>query len=228
MDEPVVELLQSRSWYSAYGKRGLDLLLGAPLALLSLPLTAILGAVSAVSLRAWPFFTQARVGRHGKTFAFPKIRTLSKQAPVGADKYEIAKVTIPPVCAFLRNTHLDELPQLWLVPLGRMSLVGPRPEMPQILERYPVAFATARSSVRPGCTGLWQVSTENARMIYEAPEFDEYYLGNSSLSLDLRILVLTVTTVIASRTRVSLDDLRTWRRRKADRSAGPTAEMTRE
>jgi lipopolysaccharide/colanic/teichoic acid biosynthesis glycosyltransferase len=113
----------------------------------------------------------------------------------------------------LRRSHLDELPQLFLVVVGKMTLVGPRPEMPSVHDQHfdPV-FAHIRTSVRPGCTGLWQISDHCGEMIYEHPEFDECYVRNRSLRFDLWILRRTVRFMwpVAARTLVSLDDVPSW------------------
>lgn len=172
----------------ALRKRLFDIVLGTVLSLLALPLVLVAAASSAVVLGAWPFFVQERVGRHGRTFRIVKIRTLPVTAPAYADKYEIASVRIPGLCQWLRRSHLDELPQLFLVPTGHMSLVGPRPEMAVLLERSDPEFVRVRSLVRPGCTGLWQIGGRVEALIDEAPDYDLHYLGGSSLRLDLWIL----------------------------------------
>ena len=195
------------TFYVTVGKRAVDLVLGVVAGVVAVPVIAILATVSALSLRTWPFFVQDRVGRDGRRFRFPKIRTLPKTAAAAVDKHEIARIPIRRWSAFLRNTHLDELPQLYCVVSGRMSLVGPRPEMPEILLRYPAAFAAKRSSVRPGCTGLWQVSVDNSRMIYDAPEYDEFYVDHASFALDARILWRTVLSSLSSRFQITLADL---------------------
>jgi lipopolysaccharide/colanic/teichoic acid biosynthesis glycosyltransferase len=184
------------------------------LALLAVPVIAGLALVMACSLRCSPFFVQQRVGRDGRSFRFWKLRTLPKAAPAYADKYAIEQIPIPRVARFLRATHLDELPQLFLVPLGRMSLVGPRPEMPQLHRDGDEAFARARTSVRPGCTGLWQVSAAYHRLIWEAPEYDLAYLRLASLRLDLWILWRTLAMTLGWAGPVTLDDLPRWAGRR--------------
>jgi lipopolysaccharide/colanic/teichoic acid biosynthesis glycosyltransferase len=173
--------------YLRWVKRPLDTILALPLIVISLPLIVVLACGSAAAFRSWPIFLQRRVGRHGRLFWVPKIRTLPGSAPRGVDKYSLELQTNR-FGRFLRRTHLDEFPQLWLVPLGRMSLVGPRPEMPELLDRYPVAFAELRARVRPGCTGLWQLSPAACGLIYEAPLYDEYYVEQVSFRLDARLL----------------------------------------
>jgi lipopolysaccharide/colanic/teichoic acid biosynthesis glycosyltransferase len=169
-------------------KRALDLILAVPLAIVWTPIIGLLALGSAVSLRSWPFFTQPRVGHRGAHFRFIKVRTFPRSTPVQADKYALASITTTRFGRFLRRTHLDELPQIYLVCLGSMSLVGPRPEMPDLSERFDPEFARERTRVRPGCTGMWQVSPDAGRLIAEAPEHDLAYLETATCALDLRVL----------------------------------------
>lgn len=174
------------------GKRIFDITVGTLLALLALPVIVFCAIGVALALRTSPFFAQRRVGRKGETFTFIKLRTLPKHAPKYADKYAISAMQVPWFPSLLRRLHLDELPQLFLVVLGKMSLVGPRPEMPMLHERMPEHFADLRTGVRPGCTGLWQIGAHADGLISEAPAYDQYYLDHQSLRLDLWILARTV------------------------------------
>lgn len=190
-------------------KRLLDISLGLVLCVLVTPLIIALALASAVALGAWPIFAQWRVGRGSRPFRMYKIRTLPRTAPRYADKYGISEIPVSRFCSFLRNSHLDELPQLWLVPLGRMSLVGPRPEMPALHARFDATFAELRTSVRPGCTGLWQVSARAHRLIREAPEFDRVYVEQATAMLDLWILWRTLCNVVRP-SDATLDDVPPW------------------
>ena len=194
---------------SAGVKRAIDMLAGTALALVALPLVLVLAAISAVSFRAWPFFVQRRVGRFGHPFRLVKVRTLPRHVPRYADKYAIQGVPLPRWAQFARRHKLDELPQLFLVPLGKMSLVGPRPEMGGLHESFESAFATARTSMRPGCTGLWQISDQCHRLISEGVEYDKFYMRNHSVRLDLWILARTVRTVLGGKP-VGLGDVPSW------------------
>ena len=191
-------------------KRAVDVVLGSLLAVAALPLMVLLAVGCAISLRAWPLFVQQRVGKGGREFRFPKLRTLPTSAPPATDKYALNGTPIPSFCRFLRRTHLDELPQLLLVPAGIMSLVGPRPEMPTVLRRYPVEFADARTRVRPGCTGLWQLSDNAAKLIYEAPEYDLAYLRGAGGRLDLWILFRTFRSWLPRPAAIGLHDVPRW------------------
>lgn len=197
-------------------KRIIDVAIAATLLLLTLPVLLVVIAGSAVSLRCSPFFTQRRVGLDGATFRFLKVRTLPPETPVYTDKYSLDGATIPPFCQFVRRFHLDELPQLLLVLTGRMTLVGPRPELPPMHAAMDPGFAARRTSIRPGCTGLWQVSVARQRLIHESPEFDEYYVANRSLRLDLWILLMTALQMIplGRQRHIGFDDFPSWAPRR--------------
>jgi len=182
-------------------RRMVDVTLGTFLAVVTLPLVLVTAVAAAVALRSWPFFVQERVGLNGRTFRFVKLRTLPRGAPKYVDKYSVQAMEIPSICRWLRAMHLDELPQLWLVITGRMSLVGPRPEMAFLHARLDRDFARRRTAVKPGCTGMWQISAHSESMIFEHPEFDEYYLRNRTAFLDAWILVSTLGLMLPGRNR---------------------------
>ncbi len=194
------------------GRRAADLTAGTVLTLGTLPVVLLAALVSALALRAWPFFVQDRVGRDGTTFRLVKVRTLPTDTPGDADKHALDLVRIPRVCRFLRRLHIDELPQLFLVVSGRMSLIGPRPEMASLHNRLAPDFAALRTSVRPGCTGLWQVSEACTGLISAAPEYDRYYLANRSLRLDIWVLMRTCVKMVGARRCVSLEHVPAWTR----------------
>ena len=111
---------------------------------------------------------------------------------------------------FLRKFHLDELPQLWLVVWGTMSLVGPRPEMPSLAATFDPDFVAERMTVKPGCTGLWQISTASAGLIGEAPEYDLLYIRSESIRLDLWVLARTASEMLGRAPLTSIDDVPVW------------------
>ena len=192
-------------------KRVVDVVVASALLLAVLPVIAILALVSAASLRAWPFFVQDRIGRNGRTFRFVKIRTLPPATAAYADKYALADVRVPTATRLMRALHLDELPQLVLVVAGTMSLVGPRPEMPGLHDALPGHVARARTLVRPGVTGLWQVGAHCDGLIGESPEYDACYVRHRSLRFDLWILLQTARKVLqGGRGHVRLDALPAW------------------
>jgi lipopolysaccharide/colanic/teichoic acid biosynthesis glycosyltransferase len=179
-------------WASSRKKRLFDLVISVPLTVLTLPIVLLLAVGSAISFRAWPFFTQKRLGLNGTEFTFVKLRSLPRDASTTADKYELRSVENTRWGRFLRNSKLDELPQVWLVVSGRMSLVGPRPEMPSLAATFDPVFVEDRLMVKPGCTGIWQVSTASAGLIGDASEYDLRYLMAASARLDLWLLLRTI------------------------------------
>lgn len=145
------------------------------------------------------FFRQERVGLRGRRFMIWKYRTMR----IDADQYAKAPTAQddPRITRFgrwLRHTSLDELPQLWNVLTGEMSIVGPRPEMPFLVERY-AAWQRRRLDVKPGITGLWQVIGRKNLPLHLNIEYDFYYIKNQSLLLDIEILIRTVPAVLKGR-----------------------------
>ena len=141
------------------------------------------------------FFTQFRMGVRNSTFRMVKFRTMyadkcgDEITPQVTDDQRVTRVG-----KFLRKTSLDELPQMINVLRGEMSMVGPRPEMPFIVESYD-DLQIQRLSVRPGITGLWQVSDKRKAPIHENIDYDLYYIQNQSLFLDLTIVAMTFLTI---------------------------------
>lgn len=188
-------------------KRFLDVVVGSMLFVLALPITVAALIVSIIFLRSNPFFVQARVGYMGRRFKLVKIRTLPVRTPVYADKYQLKMHRLPRPLRMIRKAHLDELPQLVHVVIGRMSLVGPRPEMPNLHASFDPAFAELRTSVRPGCFGLWQVSPERHRLIGEAPAYDAFYVNHRTIRLDLWTVWQGVIVSLQLRDGVSITDI---------------------
>jgi exopolysaccharide biosynthesis polyprenyl glycosylphosphotransferase len=173
------------------GKRLLDLILSTSLLALFAPLfVAIAGLVKWTS--SGPvLFRQDRVGQAGRVFAIYKFRTMYRDAPTyGYSPRAGEDPRITGIGRFLRRTSLDELPQLINVFRGQMSLVGPRPEMPFIVQQY-TAWQRQRLAVKPGITGLWQLSADRAFLIHENMEYDLYYTRHRSLFMDVAILLHT-------------------------------------
>jgi len=156
-------------------------------ALAAVPMIAIAVAIR-VTMGRPVLFTQPRAGRDGRVFTIYKFRTMR----VG-DGDDDARIT--PLGRLLRSTSLDELPELWNVVRGDMSLVGPRPLLVDYLGRYD-AFQARRHEVRPGITGLAQVSGRNASSWAARLDLDVRYVDQRSLGLDLRILWRTVGAVL--------------------------------
>lgn len=190
-------------------KRIVDACGGFLLAVLFSPVIGMLALVSAFHFNAWPFFRQVRSGRDGATVRVVKIRSLPAHSPTGADKHQLRQVTTNRFGRYIRRTHLDELPQLWLVAGGHMSLVGPRPEMPHILNRFDPHHTVVRSRFRPGCTGLWQISSASSAMMYEAPEYDLFYAEHHCMRMDLWIMWRTALQA-AGAAAITLAEVPSW------------------
>ena len=154
---------------------------------LCIPLV-VLCALQLIKLGRPIFFRQRRAGKNGASLSILKFRTMRTGEGSDADR-------LTPWGQFLRSTSLDELPELWNVLRGEMSLVGPRPLPTIYLERYSAQQAH-RHDVRPGITGWAQVNGRNGLTWERQFELDLWYVQNQSLWLDLKILVMTVTTVL--------------------------------
>jgi sugar transferase EpsL len=189
-----------RDWYRRFGKRALDVA-GAGAALVALaPVIAVVAGATRVALGSPVLFQQRRPGLHGKPFGMLKFRTMTdargpdgKLLPDGERLTRFGK--------WLRSTSLDELPELWNVVRGDMSIVGPRPLRMQYLQLYSARQAR-RHQVRPGITGLAQVRGRNAIDWPTRLEYDVEYIDSLTFALDLRIIADTVR-VIFSREGVS-------------------------
>ena len=202
------------------GKRVFDIVVSALLLGLVLPVMVIAVVGAALSLRAAPFFVQERVGFGGRLFRIVKIRTLPPTTPRYTDKYALAEVAVPWFTKMLRTLHLDELPQLVQVLFGRMSLVGPRPEMPHLAALLDEGVRSDRERFRPGCTGLRQVSRDADRLMAEVPAYDRFYATYASVRLDLYIMVRTVLALTWPSRRIVLDDVPAWALRQPAIEAG--------
>ncbi|MGP8244302.1 MAG: sugar transferase [Bryobacteraceae bacterium] len=192
-------------------KRAVDFAAAFVGGILLLPLFAAIAALVRLTSPGPAFFGHRRIGRGGREFLAWKFRTMVahgdevlrlrlRDDPVLCSEWEAhCKLRRDPrvtrLGEILRRTSLDELPQLWNVVRGEMSLVGPRPIVELEAERYGSTFAVYRK-VRPGLTGLWQVSGRNNTSYAERVQFDEYYVRHWSVWLDLYILGKTVKVVL--------------------------------
>ena len=178
-------------------KRLFDLLVSAAALILLSPLIAALALLVRVRLGRPVFFRQQRPGQHGRPFKLIKFRTMVP-AVAGADAVATDAQRLTPLGRFLRASSLDELPELWNVLRGDMSLVGPRPLLMQYLPRYSPEQAR-RHLVRPGLTGWAQVNGRNALRWEEKFALDVWYVDHRSFRLDLKILLLTAWHVVRPR-----------------------------
>jgi len=166
---------------------------GLGLVMLS-PLLLIIGLAVLMALGSPILFRQERPGRHGRPFTLYKFRSMRIAGEGAAPLSEAERLTR--LGAFLRRTSLDELPELWNVLRGDMSLVGPRPLLMEYLPLYTPEQAR-RHHVRPGITGWAQINGRNAISWEEKFRLDVWYVDHRSLSLDLRILLLTIRRVLS-------------------------------
>ncbi|APH00802.1 UDP-galactose phosphate transferase [Janibacter indicus] len=175
------------------GKRTLDLLLAGPALVLSLPVQAVTAVAIRIKMGRPVLFRQERPGLHGETFEMLKFRTMLLPDPSRGLITDADRMTR--LGAFLRSTSLDELPTLWNIVRGDLSLVGPRPLLGQYLGRYSPEQAR-RHEVRPGLTGLAQVNGRNAISWEEKFAYDVEYVDHHDLALDVIIILRTVLQVI--------------------------------
>lgn len=174
-------------------KRLIDLVIGGLALTISAPIQGIIALLVRQSLGPPVLFRQERPGKDGRVFRLVKFRTMLEPDPSRGLVTDEQRLT--PFGTFLRSTSLDELPTLWNVVRGDMSLVGPRPLLVRYLDRYTPEQAR-RHDVRPGVTGLAQVSGRNAISWEQKFVRDVEYVDQRSLLLDLKILWLTVAGVV--------------------------------
>ena len=186
-------------------KRALDVV-GAAAGLVVLsPLLAAVAVAVRRNLGSPVLFRQVRPGLHGRPFTILKFRTMRDPRP-GEVWYLTNEQRLTPLGRFLRQSSLDELPELWNVLRGDMSLVGPRPLLVHYLETYTPSEAR-RHDVRPGITGWAAVNGRHALRFKERLALDVWYVEHWSLALDLRILVRTVAHVLARKDVTPTEDL---------------------
>ena len=193
-------------------KRAFDLIGAVCLMILSLPFCLFVAAVIPLTSKGPLLYKQMRIGKGNRMFYALKFRTmfldagtrlnqhLEKDPAMRAEWESVHKLKDDPrvtwIGKFLRRFSLDELPQIWNVFAGEMSLIGPRPIVVSEIERYGADYA-AYEAVRPGLTGLWQVSGRNDTTYQERVDYDAYYVRHWSLRLDVSILARTIRAVIS-------------------------------
>ena len=180
--------------YEAWGKRAFDIFVSLILLVILSPFMTLIGLMVRLMIGSPVLFRQKRPGRDEKVFTLIKFRTMKivfdSQGELLTDEERMTKFG-----KLLRKTSLDELPELWNVLKGDMSLVGPRPLLIEYLPLYD-AVQRERHAVRPGITGLAQVNGRNAISWQEKLDYDVKYVKNVSLIMDLKILFKTVLKVI--------------------------------
>jgi exopolysaccharide biosynthesis polyprenyl glycosylphosphotransferase len=207
---PVIGLTESAiSGWTLRIKRVMDLAMTVPALILLSPVLAVIGVAIRLDSPGPAFFKQERVGQHNRRFTMFKFRTMYVDAEQRAREVAVKTTDglvhkrredprITRVGRFLRRTSMDELPQLINVARGDMSVVGPRPELPWIVEKYR-AWQYRRLQVPQGITGWWQVHGRSDRVLHLHTQDDIYYVRNFSLWLDVKILLLTVRAIVTGR-----------------------------
>ncbi|OXM13702.1 sugar transferase [Paenibacillus herberti] len=217
-------VLESSPYYAAYAlepkwnirlyiriKRAMDLLLAGSGLLLLSPVFFLLALIIKIEdPRGSIIFSQVRVGKGERTFRMYKFRSMVANAeellPALLDQNEIDGAMfkmkkdprVTKIGYIIRKTSLDELPQLWNVIRGDMSLVGPRPPLPREVEIY-TTYDKQRLRVTPGCTGLWQISGRNNIDFPQMVELDLEYIRNRSIINDLKIIIRTILMLSGSK-----------------------------
>ena len=195
--EPVIAGLDS------FVKRTFDIVLGGVAAVILAPVM-VLSALALLVFEGRPvLFRQQRVGENGRLFWIFKFRTMDSDSDTalkvdGVPRKRADDPRVTGIGRFLRRTSLDELPQLWNVLRGEMSLVGPRPEVPWVVEKYET-WQRQRLSVLPGMTGWWQIQGRGDRPLQDNVEYDLYYIQNYSPLLDITILWRTIWVVVTGK-----------------------------
>jgi lipopolysaccharide/colanic/teichoic acid biosynthesis glycosyltransferase len=181
-------------------KRALDLLIAGIGSLLTAPVIGLLALAVRLESRGHPIYRQTRAGRDGAPFSIYKLRTMVRGAEFTGAGLAIQEGDdrITRVGAFLRRYSLDELPNLWNVMRGEMSVVGPRPTIPIQVEQY-TEHQRGRLAVKPGITGWAQINGRASLPWSERIELDIWYVEHQSLALDLRILARTVRLVLGGK-----------------------------
>ncbi|WP_290564949.1 sugar transferase [Akkermansia sp.] len=182
--------------YQFFGKRVLDIIISLWALVIVSPLLAVISIILLAHTRKSPFFSQVRVGYRGELFRVFKFKTMT-------DARDAEGLLLPddlrsfPLGTFLRRYSLDELPQLINILKGDMSLVGPRPWIPEQLDVFTGRCRMARCSVRPGLTGMAQVYGRNGIPFYRRLCYDIVYARNVSFLMDARIVFQTVVRLLA-------------------------------
>lgn len=179
--------------YASHLKRLFDLVIALLALFILAPVIGLVALLVHLKLGAPVLFRQQRPGLHGKPFTLYKFRTMTDARDAAGNLLPDSE-RLTPFGRFLRSTSLDELPELWNVIKGDMSLVGPRPLLMKYLDRYTPEQAR-RHEVKPGITGWAQINGRNTLTWEDKFKLDIWYVDHLSLALDLKILVLTLVKV---------------------------------
>ena len=194
--------------YTAYGKRIIDLVVASVAFVISVPVLGLFFALIKLDSHGPVLYRSLRLGKNGKPFVFYKLRSMYNGAheskcnllhlnEVDGPVFKLSNdPRITKVGRFMRKTSIDELPQLLNVIKGEMSLVGPRPPIPEEVQKYE-PWQKARLNVKPGLTCLWQISGRSRLGFDEWMRLDIEYITHQSFQLDMRILLRTIPAVIS-------------------------------
>jgi len=194
--------------YRRWVKPAIDRGLGLFLLVISAPALLVAALIVRSELGRPVFYRQLRVGKDGKEFELVKLRTMihdrrETSIPISApDRRQVHKSPadprVPASCRRIRALRIDEIPQFWNVVKGDMSLVGPRPELPDIVSRYE-PWQHRRHLVKPGITGPWQVSARNGKLMHECVDMDLEYVDGVTLLRDVSLLARTPGAMLGRR-----------------------------
>lgn len=177
-------------------KRILDLLLGLTAALVFLPVLLVLAVLVKLTSKGPVLYWSDRVGRNNRIFSMPKLRTMQVDTPVVATHLlDNPEQFLTPIGGFLRKSSLDELPQLWCIVRGDMSVVGPRPALFNQQNLIDMRTRCGVHRVRPGLTGWAQVNGRDELPLDVKVEFDQDYLRRQSFAFDIKVIFLTMLKV---------------------------------
>ncbi len=193
-------ILPAKKRYAyAYFKRFFDIIISLILIPLLLPFLLIVSLLVKISSPGKVIFKQKRIGQYGKPFTIYKFRTMKEDAPseTATSAFNDADKYITKIGRFLRRTSIDELPQIFNILLGEMSLIGPRPLVVTEKEIHTLRLARSVYNIKPGVTGLAQISGRDLVKPIQKVEYDEKYLTSLSFSTDIKIFAKTIYIVIA-------------------------------
>lgn len=212
--------VREKNWWESFAKRFLDMIVSIFVLVLGFPFFLAIALLIKLTSKGPVLFRQRRIGENGRQFSFYKFRTMRVDADDslhrkftqdfikgqmlhsmldgnGATLYKLTRdPRITPVGSFLRRSSLDELPQFINILRGEMTLVGPRPPVLYEYDCYE-DWHKLRLKVKPGLTGLWQVSGRSSVPFHEMVMLDLYYIENWSLTMDLKIMLQTIPVMLA-------------------------------
>lgn len=204
--DPAPTVRPASNFYARYGKRVFDAVCASAALVVLAPVLATVAVIGYCKLGRPVLYRQVRLGKDGRPFVMLKFRSMRHDRRIAptqpidhADRRVVHKCRHDPrhtpFGRCIRRTSIDELPQLLNVVRGQMSIVGPRPELPEIAARHGLVDHV-RHQVRPGLTGLWQISADRPGFVHENVRYDEEYVATVSFRRDLRIIARTIPVLV--------------------------------